>query len=76
MLFQNSIKILYPDILFQLRSEFNLLLMNLIVGELLVVVLGHPFDTIAAFQRGWFMGDTVCTAVGFVLTMLGTSDFC
>ena len=48
--------------------------MNLIVGELLVVVLGHPFDTIAAFQRGWFMGDTVCTAVGFVLTMLGTSD--
>lgn len=45
--------------------------MNLIFGELLVVILGHPFDAIAAFQQGWEMGDIVCQSVGFSLTLLG-----
>ena len=60
---------------FQLRTEFNLLLMNLILCELLVVLIGIPADTIAAIQQGWDMGPLVCNVVGFCLTTLGNQRF-
>ena len=59
---------------FQLRTEFNLLLMNLILCELLVVLIGIPADTIAAVQQGWDMGPLVCNVVGFCLTTLGNQS--
>ena len=55
----------------QLRTEFNLLLMNLICSELLVSVFGIPVDTLAALQHGWDMGPAFCSVVGFTLTTLG-----
>ena len=60
---------------FQLQSEFNLLLINLIVVELLVSTLGLPFDGVAAYQQGWKMGDMACQVVGFTLTFLGRLKF-
>ena len=56
---------------FQLRTDFNLLLMNLICCELLVSVFGIPVDTVAALQHGWDMGPAFCSLVGFTLTTLG-----
>ena len=55
----------------QLRTEFNLLLMNLITSELLVSVFGIPVDLVAALQHGWAMGPAFCSVVGFTLTTLG-----
>ena len=56
---------------FQLRTDFNLLLMNLIMTELLVSLIGIPVDALASAQGGWNMGATLCRMVGFLLTTLG-----
>ena len=57
--------------MFQLRTDFNLLLINLTVCELLVAGLGIPVDAVAAAQLGWKMGRAVCWLTGFMLTFLG-----
>ena len=57
--------------MFQLRTDFNLLLINLTVCELLVALLGIPVDAVAAAQLGWKMGRAVCCLTGFILTFLG-----
>ena len=59
------------DILFQLRTDFNCLLMNLIVGELLVSMFGIPVDAWAAIRQGWKLGYHLCITLGFSLTLLG-----
>ena len=55
----------------QLWTDFNLLLMNLILTELLVSLIGIPVDAAASAQGGWNMGATLCITVGFMLTTLG-----
>ena len=55
----------------QLWTDFNLLLMNLILTELLVSLIGIPVDAAASAQGGWNMGATFCITVGFMLTTLG-----
>jgi hypothetical protein len=58
---------------FKLWTEFNLLLMNLILAELLVSLYGIPVDFLASLQGGWKMGPTLCKATGFILTTLGNA---
>ena len=60
--------------MFQLRTDFNLLLINLTVCELLVAGLGIPVDAVAAAQLGWKMGQIVCWITGFMLTFLGQGN--
>ena len=48
-----------------------MLLMNLILTELAVCLYGIPVDLVATMQEGWVMGEGLCTATGFILTLLG-----
>ena len=57
--------------LFQIRTPFNYLLMNMILAETLIAMFGIPIDTVATYQRGWKLGKELCLATGFVLTTLG-----
>ena len=59
---------------FQLWTDFNLLLMNLIMSELLVSLYGIPVDFMASLQEGWKMGQVMCQATGFILTTLGNNS--
>jgi len=54
-----------------LRTDFNLLLMNLLFGELFMSVYGIPVDFWAAARNGWDMGTKMCDLTGFLLTMFG-----
>ena len=55
----------------QLWTDFNMLVLNLLVTELLVSTIGLPMEFVAAYQYGWKMGETVCKASGFLFTVLG-----
>ena len=55
----------------QLRTDFNYLLLNLILTELAIAGLAIPVDAIASFQLGWKMGWLMCQIVGFSMTFLG-----
>ena len=55
----------------QLWTDFNFLLMNLILTELLVSLFGIPVDALAAGRGGWDLGENVCVFIGFLLTFLG-----
>ena len=39
--------------------------------ELLVCLYGIPVDMVASMQGGWKMGQKMCVATGFILTVLG-----
>jgi hypothetical protein len=55
----------------QLPTDFNLLIMNLMVTELIVSAYGISIAAVASAQKGWKMGETFCKASGFILTVLG-----
>ena len=48
-----------------------MLLINLIFTELLICLFGIPMDLVATVQGGWWMGEGLCIATGFFLTLLG-----
>ena len=48
-----------------------MLLINLIFTELLICLFGIPMDLVATVQGGWWMGEVLCIATGFFLTVLG-----
>ena len=52
-----------------------MLLMNLILTELGVCLYGIPVDLVATMQGGWGMGEGLCTATGFILTLLGRYSY-
>ena len=56
---------------YQLWTDFNLLIINLMVTELIVSAYGIPIAAVASAQKGWKMGATFCKASGFILTVLG-----
>ena len=57
--------------MFQLKTEFNFLLMNINFSELIMSVFGEPVDFIASLQLGWKLGPEFCRVTGFLLTLLG-----
>ena len=57
--------------LFQIRTPFNYLLMNLIIAESLITMYGLPVDFTATYYFGWKMGENLCKATGFILTTSG-----
>ena len=59
------------SILFQIRTPFNYLLMNLIIAESLITMYGLPVDFTATYYFGWKMGENLCKATGFILTTSG-----
>ena len=57
--------------MFQLKTEFNFLLMNITFSELIMSVFGVPVDFTASLQLGWKLGAEFCQVTGFLLTLLG-----
>ena len=57
--------------LLKLHDEFNLMLMNMIVAELIMAVYGIPIDFTSSVLHGWKMGRNMCYATGFLLTLSG-----
>ena len=57
--------------MFQLKTEFNFLLMNITFCELIMSVFGVPVDFTASAQLGWKLGEDFCRVTGFLLTLLG-----
>ena len=56
---------------FKLRTDYHMLLLNLILTELMICLYGIPVDFLATLQGGWIMGKELCVATGFILTVLG-----
>ena len=50
-------------------------MLNLVLTELLVCLYGIPVDMVASMQSGWVMGQKICVATGFILTVLGRYSF-
>ena len=55
----------------QLRTPFNLILLNLILSDFLMILCGIPPDFTASIMRGWKLGYQPCIWVGFVMTLTG-----
>jgi len=60
----------------KLLTDFNLLLLNLVVTEELVCLIGIPFTASSALLRDWDMSDTACSLAGFIMTTLGMVAMC
>ena len=59
----------------QLHDEFTTLLMNMIFAELIMALFGIPVNFTAAIQHGWKLGETLCHAHGFFLTLESKYQF-
>ena len=58
-------------IVLQLWTDFNMLVLNLLMTELTVASIGLPLEFVAATQFGWKLGEVACKGFGFLLTFLG-----
>ena len=59
-------------IMFQARkTELNLILINLIVSDLLITIIGVPLDLIGTVTHGKALNDVVCPITAFTHTFLG-----
>ena len=56
---------------FQLRTDFNDLLMNLIIAELILAGYGVPVNFTNSLLYGWKLGKNMCLLHGFFLTLSG-----
>ena len=64
----------FPSFL-QIRTPFNYLLMNLVLAETLIAVIGLPIDFLASYYYGWKMGKSLCVLTGFILSTSGKFSF-
>ena len=53
------------------KSEQNLMLLNLIVSELCIAIIGIPADLYNSITRGIHLDKFVCPFVGFIHTFFG-----
>ncbi|XP_078574855.1 pinopsin-like [Branchiostoma floridae x Branchiostoma japonicum] len=55
----------------QLRTPFNILMVNLSVSDLLMCVLGTPFSFVSSLHGRWMFGHSGCEWYGFICNFLG-----
>ena len=55
----------------QLWTDYNTLLVNLCVADLLIGIFGIPVDWLASVRGGWDQGAVQCILTGFLLTLFG-----
>ena len=53
------------------QTSFGLILINLSFVELMIALVGAPFDVIALMQNGWRLGKYTCIADGLIVTTAG-----
>ena len=66
------IKICYQ---LQIRTPFNLILINLAVAEFLIAFVGVSMDVLSLVQDGWELGKEVCIITGTLVTTSGMNIF-
>jgi len=57
----------------QIRTPYNLILINLAVVEFLLAFFGVSMDVLALIQDGWQYGKDLCMAQGALVTTAGIS---
>ena len=57
--------------LFQVRTPFNVVLMNMVLSEFVIASVGVPIDFTASIMGGWKASKSVCIFTGFTLTLTG-----
>ena len=60
-------------IILQIRTPYNLILVNLAVVEFLLAFFGVSMDVLALIQDGWQYGKDLCMAQGALVTTAGIS---
>ncbi|XP_072153784.1 parapinopsin [Bemisia tabaci] len=55
----------------QLWTPLNIILLNLVVSDFCVGLMGNPFPLISAIYHYWIFGTTWCQAYGFFMSLLG-----
>ena len=65
---------IYKIFFLQLWTDFNMLVLNLLMTELTVASIGLPLECVAASQFGWKLGEAACKGFGFLLTFLGKRE--
>lgn len=68
---QSSFSDIFSLFALQIRTPFNFLLMNMVVAEFIIAVIGVPIDFVASYKHGWTLGYPMCVFTGFVLTTAG-----
>jgi len=63
----------FPSNVFQLWTPLNVILFNLVCSDFSVSVLGNPLTMTASIRMGWDLGQTLCVAYGFFMSLLGKS---
>ena len=53
------------------QQPYNLMLVNLTCVELILALIGIPFDVLALLQNGWRLGKDVCIIAGTLVTTSG-----
>ena len=62
-------------IMFQFRTPFNRLLVNLSFFELLIALTGNSVVAVNSFYREWTFSDRACQLNAFGMTFLGRKGF-
>ena len=57
----------------QLRTEINIVMINMVVSELISAGFGSPIVVLTSLQRGWKLGKMFCSFTGFILTTDGNN---
>ena len=65
--------ILLKFVILQIRTPYNLILVNLAVVEFLLAFFGVSMDVLALIQDGWQYGKDLCMAQGALVTTAGIS---
>ena len=60
--------------LFQLRTPFNWLLINLSATDLVISLVGNPVLAYNSFYKTWRLSATACQLNAFGMTFLGGTD--
>ena len=58
----------------QVRTPYNLILINLATVEFLIAIVGVPLDVFALVKEEWGLGKGICVSSGALVTTCGMSD--
>ncbi|XP_014284462.1 pinopsin [Halyomorpha halys] len=58
----------------QLWTPLNYILLNLIMSDFSVSLLGNPFTFVSAVAKTWIFGKTMCIIYGFFMAILGITS--